>query len=1055
LQQINQADLAQALKRCETEPIHRLGLIQPHGALIVFNRKAPFRVEQASANLSQFFPVEIDQILGAPLRDLLGSEQSAEIASLLGRCTDNNALFTRVYAVINDDILELQVSVRPQGEVCFLEFEPVALDFQPSETLGMFERVNKATCVLDTIDNVPDYCQVVADLVRDLIRFDRVMIYRFDARWDGEVIAESRHADKDSYLGNRFPAGDIPPQARQLYIQNLLRVVSDVEATPVTMRTVAGVPAEPPLDLSLTVLRAFSPVHVEYLKNMGVRASLSISIILDGKLWGLIACHHDAPMRVAHPAREMLRFVGKLIGMKLSAIDAQQQLIQGNQLGEILTTLIRDVYSREDYLQAVKDYAPKILALLDASGAAVLIDGQIHPLGQVPDAGRLEALLDWLAGQNSQASLATNHLAACYPPAADFPELAAGLLATGFSAGGRNGMLWFRAERLRTIHWAGRPDKQLETDGHGEWRISPRKSFAVWQETWRQRSDDWSAQAISAGEVLAQALIEAMVQKGLKQRDEFYRLFGDQTPEMIARHAPDGRFTYVSPTSSMVLGKRPAELLGCRMQDLIDAADRADFVQLLSEASEAMSSAVFRLPTSNSQHSWLEISIKRVTKADGSSELIAISRDVTERQKFLLAVEEFQHVNQRLLEAEGEGVVAVDRAGDVVYANPVACDLLGWPLAELIGRNGHQLIHHSRPDGSPFPLEECPTAMVLKSGKPSLCHDDYYFHRSGTALRVATATTPIINQGEITGALAVFINAMHPDGDNPLIANDQIGAIMTLDREGRITSFSDSLARLTGYSLDESVGQFPSLLQSNVHTRSFFRELWQTLQREKHWQGLIWNRCQDSSIRPFWVSMNAVCDRRGEIDQYVVIYGETTPKSSPEAQLQFLASHDNLTGLPNRANLSRRLRQAIARSTRLGSMLALAFIDMDRFKQINDSFGHAVGDAYLVEVARRLGANCREEDTIARWGGDEFILLMEDVQQADYPLLFTQRLVAALCEPMKLDEKTLTVSASVGLAIFPADGQTAASLIQAADQAMYQAKTQPDQRIVSFRDLAD
>jgi diguanylate cyclase (GGDEF)-like protein/PAS domain S-box-containing protein len=1054
LPQNNQAALAEALKRCETEPIHRLGLIQPHGALIVFERTAPFRIEQASANLAEFFPVDLAQLLGAPLIDLLGNEQSAEITALLARGTEHSPLFTRVYSVVHDDILELQVSVRPQGTSCFLEFEPVALDFQPSETLAMFERVNKATSVLDTIDNVPDYCQVVAELVRDLIRFDRVMIYRFDAQWDGEVIAESRQADKDSYLGNRFPAGDIPPQARQLYVQNLLRVVSDVAATPVPMRTVAGVPTDPPLDLSLAVLRAFSPVHVEYLKNMGVRASLSISIILDGKLWGLIACHHDAPMRVAHPAREMLRFVGKLIGMKLSAIDAQQQLIQGNRLGELLTTLIREVYSREDYLQAVKDYAPAMLALLDASGAALQVDGQIYTFGQVPAAEPLEALLAWLANQTNQPGLATNHLAAVYPPAAEFPETAAGLLATGFSAGGRNGMLWFRPERLRTIQWAGRPDKLLVSDDHGEWRISPRKSFAVWQETWRQRSDDWSAQAIAAAEVLTQSLIEAMVQKSLKQRDEFYRLFGDQTPEMIARHSTDGRFTYVSPTSSIVLGKRPAELLGCRMQDLIDPADRADFVQLLSEASETLSSAVFRLPTSNGQQSWLEISIKRVSKPAGGSELIAISRDVSERQKFLLAVEEFQHVNQGLLDTEGEGVVAVDCAGDVVYANPVACDLLGWPAAELIGRNGHQMIHHSHPDGSPFPLEACPTSVVLKSGQPSLCHDDYYFHRNGTAFRVATATTPIINQGEITGALAVFINAMHPDGENPLIANDQIGAIMTLDREGRITSFSDSLARLTGYSLDESVGQFPSLLKSNVHTRSFFRELWQTLQADKHWQGLIWNRCQDGSIRPFWVSMNAVCDRRGEIDQYVVIYGETTPKSSPEAQLQFLASHDNLTGLPNRANLSRRLRQAIARSTRLGSMLALAFIDMDHFKQINDSFGHAVGDAYLVEVAHRLGANCREEDTIARWGGDEFILLMEDVQQPDNPLLFTQRLVTALCEPMTLDQRTLTVSASVGLAIFPADGQTAASLIQAADRAMYQAKTQRDQRIVSFRDLA-
>lgn len=1039
-------DLAKALQRCESEPIHQLGLIQPHGALIVLAPQSPFKVQWASANVEQFIDLPVRQILGAPLLDLLGSEQTSDVEQLLLRCADGSSLSTLIYSIVNDDILELQVSVHRLGQYFYLELEPHGKTYQPWDTVSMFEPVNKATWLLEKIDQVPEYCKVVADLVRSLINVERVMVYRFDANWDGEVVAESRSRDAVSYLGNRFPAGDIPPQARQLYLQNVLRVVSDVDATPVAMLSANSESSGTPLDLSLSVLRAFSPVHVEYLRNMGVRASLSISIVLDGKLWGLIACHHDAPMFVPHHVREMLRFVGKLIGMKLSAIDAQQRLIQGGRLGKILTALIRDVYLREDHVQVVHDYGPEILQLVNATGAVLLVDGQCCYLGRVPDAADIEALIAWLGGRKT--SLATNYLVDLYPPAGRFTDLAAGVLATPFSADGRNGMLWFREERLRTIQWAGRPDKQLETDAHGDLRISPRKSFASWQETWSQRSDEWALQEVSSAEILAQALIEALLQKGLKQRDEFYRLFGDKTPEMIARHRSDGVFTYVSPTSVVVLGKQPAELLGCPMQDFLDEADRSDFMQLLSEATEEARTVVFRTCALSGRQSWLETSVKRVIQVDGTAEFITISRDVSERQKFLLAVEEFQQLNLSLLESEGEGILAVDRDGLVVYSNAVACDLLGWPAWELAGQPAHLTIHHSHPDGTPFPLEACPTTLVLASGQPSLCHDDYYFHRDGTAFRVATATTPIVQRGEIIGALVVFIHVEHAEADNSLLANDQVGAIMTLDDEGRITSFSDSLARLTGYSLHEVVGHTPSLLRSNVHTRSFFRELWQTLRSDKHWQGLIWNRCEDGTIRPFWVSMNAVCDRLGEITQYVAIYGETTPKSSPEAQLQFLASHDNLTGLPNRGLLSRRLRQAIARSNRKGRMLALAFIDMDHFKSINDSLGHAFGDRYLVEVARRLGGNCREEDTIARWGGDEFVLLMEDVEQAPDALLLTQRVLVALREPLVLGDKSMVMSASIGLALFPTHAHTAAELIQAADRAMYEAKVAGRDRIV-------
>lgn len=1050
--ELTPAALSAALARCEAEAIQQIGLIQPHGALIVVAPDERRTILQVSANLARFFPMAPAQALNRELAELLGDEQVTEIfADKPGNATLGERAHL-VYAVVDGDVLELQATRHQSGAFTVLEFEPVLKAFQAHEQLGIFNTVRQGMAEFDQCQDVESYCRVIAGFVRSIIGFDRVMVYRFDADWEGEVIAESRGEGEISYLGNRFPAGDIPPQARALYTKNLIRLVSDVDAAPVPVIPALNPQSGTALDMSFATLRAFSPVHIEYLRNMAVGASLSVSILQEGRLWGLIACHHGEARAILQPVREMLGFIGRMVSMKIAVLDAGARVAIGTRLGQTITAVVRDVYRGEDLRHSLQAHQTPILALLGASGAILQVEGERHHFGVVPPDALIDELGDWLARQPVAEYLATNHLAAVFPPAARYAAIASGLFASPAGSKQRTFAMWFRPEKLQTINWAGRPEKEVATDPDGQWRISPRKSFATWSETWQQHSERWDSGSTDCGAIFAKTLIEAATHRTIKQREEFYRLFGEQAPEMISRHDLNGCIRYASASSQAILGLTPEQLLGQRLDELAGTASEEDVDDLrkaFADAGGENSETVFRFCRPDGRLIWLKTGLKRIAGNGSPDEIIAVTRDVTDQQQSHLAIEDFQQVNLSLLESSGEGIIALDRHGCITYANPIATELLGWPVADLLGRHAHNSIHHSRADGTPFLVMDCATSSKLAEGTPSLCHHDTYFRQDGTALAVVTATTPIIKAGEISGAIVVFMEGGENDHLSPLITPEQAGAIMSLDAAGRITSFSDALVRLTGYTAAEAIGQMSSILKSSVHSHAFFRELWRRLKSKGDWRGLIWNRCKDGTIRPFWVSMHAILNGAHEIDQYVAIYGEMAVRSSHEAQLLFLASHDSLTGLPNRTQLSRRLRQALSRAGRLSSRVAVGFIDIDRFKEINDTFGHAFGDQFLIEIARRLKESCREEDTMARWGGDEFVFLMEDVADLLTPIQLAERMLLSLGAPLKLSSQQLTASASIGIAIFPDDGQSAASLIQLADNAMYQAKKMGGGRVIS------
>jgi diguanylate cyclase (GGDEF)-like protein/PAS domain S-box-containing protein len=264
--------------------------------------------------------------------------------------------------------------------------------------------------------------------------------------------------------------------------------------------------------------------------------------------------------------------------------------------------------------------------------------------------------------------------------------------------------------------------------------------------------------------------------------------------------------------------------------------------------------------------------------------------------------------------------------------------------------------------------------------------------------------------------------------------------IVVANREARIVKVNPAFTRTTGYSPEEALGKNPRMLQSGRHGAGFYNDFWKALTTNGEWQGEIWNRRKNGEEYPEWLNVSAVRGRSGDVEHYVAIFSDITERKRHEAAMEHQAYHDALTGLPNRLLFQDRLEQGIARARREGSKAALMFIDLDRFKAINDTLGHRVGDLVLKEVARRLQSCVRATDTVARLGGDEFTVLLPDVADLAAAEAVARKILDAMSEPLAAGKQELRVTASVGIALFPDDGTDATALMKCADVSMYAVK---------------
>jgi light-regulated signal transduction histidine kinase (bacteriophytochrome) len=495
------------LTACDREPIHRPGTIQPHGLLLALSGP-DLTVAQASANLGDEIGSDVAEALGRRLADVLPALPSRLTGALRGLPADGRPQFLETLSLnAASSPRSFDAVAHRSGEFVILELEAVPPDVVASFE-ALYPTLRGFVEQLHAADTTEALCSLAAAGIRQITGFDRVLVYSFDAAWHGTVVAEARNGELPACLGLRFPASDIPAQARELYRRNRLRIIPDARYAPVPIVPVA----EEPLDLSHSVLRSVSPVHVQYMLNMGTMASMSVSILRDGELWGLISCHSKAPRRVPLHVRDACDFLTQIFSLQLAARERGAEAEERVRLGFIQGQLLGYMTSQESFVDALLGHPGEFLELTGARGAAIVMGEECRCVGRTPDPDDVRAIAAWLSARHPEDVFATDSLAASHPEASRYAERASGLLAISISKLHASHVLWFRPEVVVTVSWGGDPRKPV-VEQEGTPSLHPRRSFEVWKETVRARSAPWRSTEVEAARALRNSIVGIVLRR--------------------------------------------------------------------------------------------------------------------------------------------------------------------------------------------------------------------------------------------------------------------------------------------------------------------------------------------------------------------------------------------------------------------------------------------------------------------------------------------------------------------------------------------------------------
>lgn len=511
------------LTNCEHEPIHVPGSIQPHGFLMAF-KKADNKIDFCSGNIFEHTGIRYEQVLSKTIDQILGKDQTKRIEDYLQKQVKN---FTAPLSLeVNNHLFSATIHL--SGGTYVLEFEPTGSITPDSTTL--YNQTRQFVTNLEKASSLQELCQNVADETRNLTGYDRVMIYRFDKDYNGEVFAESKREDIESFFGLHYPHTDIPVQARELYKKNLLRLIVDVNYQPVPLYTVDD-QTEKNLDLGQAALRSVSPIHVQYLHNMGVGATLTISLMHQDDLWGLIACHHYSPKYISNFTRISALLQGHFLTSQINVRQVAEQYGIAQKVNAELEKILSRTFSlhRNSFKNLTEQ--KELLTLCNAAGAAILIDDVIYKSGLVPPDDEIQKLINWANTYSRHGVFCTSKLVDFYPEAKKINESAAGILFHSLSSIQNNGIIWFRPETLKEVNWAGDPQKAIIKDEKG---LFPRKSFELWKEIIKYQSNEWEEPEIAAASNFAHSLQKQIHLLFLSEEENKYRALSEKLKEANA-----------------------------------------------------------------------------------------------------------------------------------------------------------------------------------------------------------------------------------------------------------------------------------------------------------------------------------------------------------------------------------------------------------------------------------------------------------------------------------------------------------------------------------------
>ena len=796
---------------CDREPIHIPGAIQPHGALLAASADRGL-VTHASQNLSKILGRPAAEVLGRPLREAIGE---AACLALQGAQSAGDAL-RHSCTMPGPEGCALHLRSYQSGPRICVDLEPIRPGAENTLPLMMLQ------AVLETFKHaagLKELCELAVRGLKDITGYDRVMAYRFAKDGHGEVIAEAIEAPLESFLGLRYPAGDVPPQARRQYLTQRVGAIADSAYQPVPLLSDPAVDDGSPLDLSFSALRSVSPMHRRYMRNMGTAASLTIGLAHGASLWGMLVCHHGTP-RIAGPElRAAADMIGQVVSLLIDSLGEAETLSQRLKRNVKMHVLFDQLSAPVPLLDALAAAQTDLLDLVDARGAVVRFAGPVRCYGQTPSMPAAEKALTTLLPFATGKFLAVDDLGLRYPELAECTREGSGALLLPLGQDLDDAILWFRPELVQAVTWGGNPAEHVISDPlTGE--ISPRASFASWKDTVRGRSVPWSEADISI------------------------------------------------------------------------ASDLRGFVG-------AATAQRMKLELATLQHRYQDEQRIQNTRL----------RAALENMGDGLAMYD---ANKRL-------VVCNSRFGSI-YKLPAELQQAGTPFYDIVA----------------------------------------YRVRNGI---IADATGDLTVQQKI----------------------DQFNALSFTAVASRDEQLADGhLIRVTRQPMSDGG----------------------------------------------WVGTHE----------------DITERHRHEAQIAYLAHHDTLTGLANRSLFKQRIATAEQALATDGAPFGILMLDLDRFKTVNDSLGHAAGDDLLKQAARRLQDTLRSSDTLARLGGDEFAIVQSSPREAglnprERAVILASRIIDELTQPFKIDGHSVVIGTSIGMALAPDDATDPEDLLKRADLALYDAKS--------------
>lgn len=494
---------------CGSIPLHLVNLIQPHGILLVADI-AELRLVQASENIETRFSISLDELLEKPLSHFLSLAQFEDVKEKIVSGSREEKIPLSLDFAIQGKTVAFTVLIHIHARYIIMELEEIPAHTPQASFNSLYQQIKYITSTLKQASTTLQLADIAVKQLKKFSGFDRIMIYQFDSLWNGTVIAEAKEEDMDSYLDLRFPASDVPKQARDLYFKNPYRLIPTRNYTPVRLIPVLNPLSLQFTDLSDCNLRSVAPVHLEYLTNLHICASMSLPIIIEDRLWGLISCHHKSDKNLSYEQRSALEIISGIISVQLAAKEKEKTILLRAKLSATVAKIVEQLYSRANFMDALLDKSAHVLDLLSLTGAALIYDDSIHTIGSTPKEEAMTELTAWLRRKGLEQLFVTDTLPKLYEASKPYKDLASGLMALPLNTQQGEYLLGFRPEVLQTVSWGGNPNEaiQLEKDGK---TYHPRHSFAIYQETVKHTSLPFHKEEIAAAEFLRNVLIERLL----------------------------------------------------------------------------------------------------------------------------------------------------------------------------------------------------------------------------------------------------------------------------------------------------------------------------------------------------------------------------------------------------------------------------------------------------------------------------------------------------------------------------------------------------------------